>query len=76
LLKKIFGCKRDEGIEEERKLHSVGLHKLYSSLNIIRMIHSRRMRWVGHVARIGVIRYVHKIFAGNLKGRDYSEDLR
>jgi hypothetical protein len=36
-----------------RKLHKEELHNLYSSPNIIRMIKARRMRWVGHVARIG-----------------------
>jgi hypothetical protein len=36
-----------------RKLHNEGLHNLYSSPNIIRMIKSRRMRWAGHVARMG-----------------------
>jgi hypothetical protein len=36
-----------------RKLHNEELHNLYSSLSIMRMIKSRRMRWAGHVARIG-----------------------
>jgi hypothetical protein len=36
-----------------RKLHNEELHNLYSSPNIIRMIKSRRMRWAGHVARMG-----------------------
>ena len=49
------GCnerKRDEVTEEWRKLHSEELNDLYSSLNIFRVIKSRRMRWAGHVARI------------------------
>jgi hypothetical protein len=49
----LFGPKRDEVTGEWRKLHSEELHNLYSSSNIIRQIKSRRMRWVGHVARMG-----------------------
>jgi hypothetical protein len=44
---------RDEVIGAWRKLHSEELHNLYSSSGIIRMIKSRRMRWSGHVARMG-----------------------
>jgi hypothetical protein len=44
----------------EKKLHNEELHDLYSSPNIIRMIKSRRMRWVGHVARIGDRRGVYR----------------
>jgi hypothetical protein len=36
-----------------RKLHNEELHNLYSSPNIIRVIESRRIRWAGHVARMG-----------------------
>jgi hypothetical protein len=46
----IFGPKRDEVIGGWRKLHNEELHNLYCSPRIIRMIKSRRMRWVGHVA--------------------------
>jgi hypothetical protein len=53
LLRRIFGPKRDEVTGGWRKLHNEELHNLYSSLNIIRMIKSRRMRWAGHVAQIG-----------------------
>jgi hypothetical protein len=49
----MFGPKRDEVTGEWRKLHSEELHNLYSSPNIIRQIIARRMRWVGHVARMG-----------------------
>jgi hypothetical protein len=52
-LRRIFGPKRDEATEDLRKLHNEELHNLYSSPNIIIMIKSRRMRWAGHVARIG-----------------------
>jgi hypothetical protein len=49
----IFGLKWDEVTGEWRKLHSEELHILYSSPNIISQIKSRRMRWAGHVARMG-----------------------
>jgi hypothetical protein len=53
VLRRIFGPKRDEVTGGWRKLHNEELHNLYSSRNIIRMIKSRRMRWAGHVARVG-----------------------
>jgi hypothetical protein len=53
LLRRKFGAKRDEVTGEWRKLHSGELHKLYSSPDIIRQIKSRRMRWAGHVERMG-----------------------
>jgi hypothetical protein len=49
---RIFGPKRQEDISW-RKLHNDELHNLYSSPNIVRVIKSRRMRWAGHVARMG-----------------------
>ncbi|KAJ4431435.1 hypothetical protein ANN_20032 [Periplaneta americana] len=52
-LRKIFGAKRDEVTGEWRKLHNTELHALYSSPDIIRNIKSRRLRWAGHVARMG-----------------------
>jgi hypothetical protein len=53
VLRRIFGPKRDEVTGEWRKLHNEKLHDLYSSQSIIRIIKSRRMRWEGHVARMG-----------------------
>jgi hypothetical protein len=53
VLKMIFGPKRDEVTGEWRKLHNEELCDLYSSSSIIRIIKSRRMRWAGHVARMG-----------------------
>jgi hypothetical protein len=50
---RIFVPERDEVTGGWRILHNEELHSLYSSLSIIRMIKSRRMRWVGHVVRIG-----------------------
>jgi hypothetical protein len=53
MLRRIFGPKRDEVTEEWRRLHNKELYALYSSPNIIRVIKSRRLRWAGHVARMG-----------------------
>jgi hypothetical protein len=54
VLRRIFGPKRDEMTGEWRKLHKKELHDLYSSPSIIIIIKSRRMRWAGNVARMGV----------------------
>jgi hypothetical protein len=53
VLRRIFGAKRDEVTDEGRKLHNEELHILYLFPHIIRQIKSRRMRWAGHVARMG-----------------------
>jgi hypothetical protein len=53
VLRRIFGPKRDEVRGGWRKLHTEELHNLYSSPSITRVIKSRRMRWAGHVARMG-----------------------
>jgi hypothetical protein len=53
VLSTIFGPRRDEVTGGLQKLHNDEHHKLYSSPNIIRMIKSRRMRWIRHVARMG-----------------------
>jgi hypothetical protein len=53
VLKKIFGSKRDEVMGGWRKLHNEELHNLYSLTSIIRIVTSRRMRWAGHVTRMG-----------------------
>jgi hypothetical protein len=58
VLRRIFGPKRDEVTGEWRKLHNEDLHNLYSSPDIIRQVKSRRMRWTGHVARMGEERKV------------------
>ena len=50
VLRGIFGSKRDEVMGEWRKLHNEELNDHYCSTNIVRVIKSRRMRWVGHVA--------------------------
>jgi hypothetical protein len=53
VLRRIFGPKRDEVKGEWRNLHNKELHDLYSLPSIIRIMKSRRMRWAGHVARMG-----------------------
>ena len=53
VLRRIFGPRRDEVTEEWRRLHNEEINELYSSPNIVRVIKSRRMRWAGHVARMG-----------------------
>jgi hypothetical protein len=67
--RRIFGPKRDEVTGEWRKLHNEELHDLYFSPNIIRMIKSRRMRWAGHVARMGEKRNAYRILPGKPEGR-------
>jgi len=53
VLRRIFGPRRDEVTGEWKRLHNEELNDLYSSPNIVRVIKSRRMRWAGHVARMG-----------------------
>jgi hypothetical protein len=60
VLRRIFGPKRDEVTGEWRKLHSEELHELYSSPSIIKIIMARRMRWTGHVARMGKERNAYR----------------
>jgi hypothetical protein len=65
----LFGPKRDAVTGDWRKLHNEELHNLYSSPNIIRMIESRRTRWVGHVARMGETRIAYWILVGKPEGK-------
>jgi hypothetical protein len=66
MVRRIFGPKMDEVTGVWRKLHNEELHNLYSSPSIIRMIKSRRMRWSGHVARMGEKR---NALVGNPEGK-------
>jgi hypothetical protein len=74
VLRKIFGHRREEG-GSWRKLHNDELHNLYSSPNIVMVIKSRRMRWVGHVACMGEGRGVYRVLVGRSKGKRPLEDL-
>jgi hypothetical protein len=58
-----------------RKLHNDELHSLYSSPNLFRVVKSRRMRWAGHVARMGRGEVFTGFWFGGPKGRDHWEDL-
>jgi hypothetical protein len=69
VLRRIFGPKSDEATGEWRRLCNEELNDLYSSPNIIRVIKSRRMRWAGHVARMGEKRDVYRILVGRPEGR-------
>jgi hypothetical protein len=54
---------------EWRKLHNEELNDLYSLLNIVRVVKSRRVRWAGHVARMAVERGVHRVLVGKPEGK-------
>jgi hypothetical protein len=69
VLREIFGPKRDEVMGEWRKLHNEELNDLYSSPSIIRIIKSRRMRWVGHVARMGEKRNEFRLLVVKSEGK-------
>jgi hypothetical protein len=64
VLRRIFGPKRDEVTGEWRKLHNEELRDLHSSPSIIRIIKSRRMRWAGHVARMGEKMNSYRLLVG------------
>jgi hypothetical protein len=69
VLRRIFGPKKDEVTGGWRKLHNAELHGLYSSPSLVRVIKARRMRWAGHVARMGEVRGAYNILVGRLQGR-------
>ena len=69
VLRRIFGPRRDEVTGEWRRLHNEKLNDLYSSPNIVRVIKSRRMRWAGHVARMGEESGVYRVLVGKLEGK-------
>ena len=68
-LRRIFGPRRDKVTGEWRKLHKEELNDLYSSPNIVRMIKSRRMSWVGHVAHMGERRVIYRVLVGKPEGK-------
>jgi hypothetical protein len=69
VLRRIFGPKRDEVTGECRKLHNEELNGLYSLPDIVRVIKSRRLRWAGHVARMGEGRGVCRVLVGKPEGK-------
>ena len=74
--KKYFNSSRHEihAINISIFLHNEELSDLYSLPNILRVVKSRRMRWAGHVARMGEERGVHRVLGGNLRERDHWGD--
>jgi hypothetical protein len=68
VLRMIFGPKREED-ESWGKLHNGELNSLYSSPNVVKVIKSRRMRWTGHVARMGEGRSVYRVLVGRPEGK-------
>jgi len=70
MLRRIFGPKKDEVTVEWTKLHNVELNDLYCWRSIVRVIKSRRMRWVGHVARMEERRGVYRVLVGKPEGRN------
>jgi hypothetical protein len=73
VLRRVFGPKRDEVTGEWRKLHNEALNDRYSLPNIVRVVKSRRMRWAGHVARMGEERGVHSVLVETLRKRPIGE---
>jgi hypothetical protein len=69
VLRRIFGPKRDGLTGGWRKLHNEELHDLYSSPSIVRIIKSRRIRWAGHVARMGENRNEYRLLVGKPEGK-------
>jgi hypothetical protein len=69
VLRRVFGPKRDEVTGEWRKLHNEELNHLYSLPNIVRVVKSRRIRWAGHVARVGEGRGMHRVLVGKPEGK-------
>jgi hypothetical protein len=71
---KITGGHQYEVMGDWRKLHNRELHNLYPLPDTIRQIKLRRMRWVGHVARMGEQRKVYTVSVGKSEEKDHSED--
>jgi hypothetical protein len=69
VLRRIFGPKRDEVTGDWRKLHNEELRDLYPSPSIIRIIKPRRMRWAGHVVRMGEKRNAYRLLVGKPEGK-------
>jgi hypothetical protein len=75
VLRRIFGLKRGEVTGEWRKLHNGELHNLYPSSDVITQNKSRRMRWAGHVARMGGGRNLYRVLVGKPENEVHLKDL-
>jgi hypothetical protein len=69
VLRNILRPKKNEVAGECRKLHNEELYDLYCSPNIVRLINSRKMRWAGHVARMGDRRGAYRVLVGRPEGK-------
>jgi len=69
VLSRVFGPRRDKVTGQWRKLHNEELRDCYSLPNIVRVVKSRRMRWAGHVARMGEERGVYRVLVGKPEGK-------
>jgi hypothetical protein len=69
MMRRIFGPRMDEVKGDWRRLHKEEINILYSSPNIVRVIKSRRMRWTGHVARMGEETAVYRVLVGKREGK-------
>ena len=75
VLMRIFGPRKNEVTGEWRRVHKEELNDLCSSPNIVRVIKSRRMRWAGHVARMGEERGVYRILVGKPEEKSHWGDI-
>jgi hypothetical protein len=74
-MRRIFGPKSDEVMEEWRKLYKEELNDLYCSQNTVRVIKPRRMRWAGHVVLTGKGEVYTGFWRGNLRETDHLGDI-
>jgi hypothetical protein len=73
VLRRIFGPKRDEATGGWRKLHNEKFNNFYSSPSVIKVIKLKRIRWTGHVARIGEKKNAYRILLGTPEGKSHWE---
>jgi hypothetical protein len=76
VLRRLFGPERDLVTGGWRKLHNEELHDLYSSSSTIEIIKPRRMRWAGHVARMGEKRNVYGLLVGKPAGKETTRKMK
>ena len=69
VLRRTYESRREEVTGEWMRLHNEELNDLYPSPNIVRVIKSRRMRWAGHVARMGEERGAYRVLVGKPEGK-------